>query len=283
MPAPPTKPAYGPPAITAGPVPPALAPPPPLPPRPSPADRAAAWRARRPLILRVLAVLATQFVAALTVGLALSLAPGAQAYVRSHAWPLATSGVATVAAWLALSLAAARAPDRPAWRAARPPLLFAFSVFLALFLGTLAARLPGFAAATAGVGVGVLVLAAIVAAAAGLDLTRAAPLATGLLWAAALTAGATAWAATRHSDRWWLALLAGLAVVGVALYLALDVQALAGLGPLAGGGRWGWRGGAPARPASLADGDWVGGATALATDLGAGFVAVAALVSGGRV
>ena len=277
-------PAYAAPVVTQGPGPAGLPPPPPPPPPPlSAADRAAAWRARRPLVLRVLAVLAAQCLAALGVGLALSLVPPAQAYVRARAWPVASAAAAAVAAWAALAVAQAKAPASPAWARARPPCLAAFSAFLALFLGTLAARLPGPAALTAAVGVGVLVGAAILAAAAGLDLSRAGALATGLLWAAAVTAAGTLWVARTHGDRWWVTLLAGLAVVATAVYLAIDVQALAGLGPLAGGGRWGWRGGGLARPAALAADDWVGGAAALATDLGLGFVAVGALASGGRL
>jgi hypothetical protein len=271
---------YAPPILTQGQGPAALSPPPPPPPL---TDRAAAWRGRRPLIVRVLAVLCAQFCAATAVGLALTLAPGAQAYVRARSWPVASAATAAALAWVALAVAQAKAGASASYSCARLPLLALFSVCLALFLGTLAARLPGPAALTATVGVGVLVLAAILAAGAGVDLTCAGAGATALLWAAALTAGATIWVARAHGDRWWVTLLAGLAVCGVAIYLALDVQALAGLGPLAGGGRWGWRAGSPARPARLAADDWVGGAAALATDLGLGFVAVGALASGGRL
>jgi FtsH-binding integral membrane protein len=278
----PEKPAYAPPAVTAAPPPSQPPPPPPpLPPRPSAAERRAAWAARRPLILRVLAVLAAQALAALTVGLAVGLSPPARAYVRAHGWPVGAAGIGTVLAWLALTLV--QASNRPGAARAKGALLAAFSAALALFLGTLAARVPPAAAITAAVGVGGLVLAAIVAAAAGLDLTRAAALATAAAWGVLLTAAATAWVASRHADRWWVTLLAGIGVLIAGVYLAADVQALAGLGPLAGGGRvWGWRGSVN-RPSHLAPDDWVGGASALATDLALGFVGVAALATGGRL
>lgn len=271
------KPAYAPPAVTAGGAQPPT-PQPPAPARPSTEERRAAWASRRPLILRVLAVLAAQAFAALSVGLAVGLTPPARAYVRSHGWPVGASGIAAVVCWLALTLV--QASSQPGAGRARAPLLLAFSAALALFLGTLAARLPPPAAITAAVGVGGLVLAAILAAAAGLDLTRPVALAGAAAWAVLLTIVATAWVAARHGDRWWITLLAGIGVVCVGVYLAADVQALSGLGPLAN--LRGWRGGVN-RPTHIAADDWVGGAAALATDLVLAFTGIAALVTGGRV